>query len=136
MPRRPSDRDTGAGVETGAGLAAVRDRLGAVLRTHARGSDTVGWWGEVEFAVLAPGTAEEGATKLAKRLASAIETAPPEPGISPPALAVCAGYVAVPDLHATPVDSEELLTRADAALQLARAGMRGAGARIRRSDGA
>ncbi|PYP74480.1 MAG: hypothetical protein DMD41_01520 [Gemmatimonadetes bacterium] len=137
--RRLSKRGAGEGGGGGAAAEpAVRDRLGAALRSYARESDTIGWWSEVEFAVLAPGTDEEGAARLAERLADAIETAPPEPGVSPPALDVCAGYVALTDVHATPVDPEELFGRAGAALQLARTGVRGEagarGARIRRFE--
>lgn len=131
--RRASERDA-------AGVTAVRHLLGAALRAHGRESDTIGWWSEEEFAVLAPGVDEKGAAKLAERLAHAIETTPPEHGVSPPALDVCAGYVALTDVHATPVGAEELFGRAVAALQLARSGRRGEagarGARIRRSEGA
>src|SRR5712692_2364647 len=49
-----------------------------------------------------------------------IETAPPEPGPSPPVFALRVGYEAVADLHATPVRADDLLARATTALALAR----------------
>src|SRR2546427_701565 len=111
------------------GSAAVRDRVGSVLRTHGRISDTIGWWLGEELAVLAPATDADGTVKLAQRLVHALGTAPPEGGVSG-ALEVRAGYEAVADIHATPPEPEDLLAHASAALQRARAG--DGGERIRR----
>src|SRR2546427_10727185 len=113
-----------------AGSAAVRDRVGSVLRTHGRISDTIGWWVSEELAVLAPATDADGTVKLAQRLAHALGTAPPEGGGSLGTLEVRAGYEAGADIHATPVEPEDLLTRASRALQRARAG--DGGGRVRR----
>jgi GGDEF domain-containing protein len=102
------------------------------LRTHGRHSDTIGWWGDSGFAVLAPGTDQNGAALLAARLTQAIETAPPEPGANPPVFALRVGYEAVADLHATPVRADDLLARATTALAVARGGPKGP--RIRRFE--
>ena len=112
------------------GSAAVRDRVGLVLRTHGRISDTIGWWVGEELAVLAPATDADGTVKLAQRLVHALGTAPPEGGVSLGALEVRAGYEAVADIHAAPPEPEDLLAHASAALQRARAG--DGGERIRR----
>jgi GGDEF domain-containing protein len=117
--------DPSAAAAGRAGPAAVRGRLGAVLRTHARLSDTVGWWNDGEFAVLAPATDAAGAVHLAERLAQAIETAPLVRGASGPALQVRVGYEAVADVHATPVEAPVLLAHATAALARARTDARG-----------
>ncbi len=108
-----------------AGPPAIRDRLGSVVRTHGRLSDTIGWWNGAELAILAPATDADGAAQLARRFAHAIETAPPEPGVSAVALDVRVGYEAVTDLRASPVKPDDLLVRASAALQRARAEPRG-----------
>src|SRR3989442_2859601 len=73
-----------------------------------------------------------GAEQLARRLSAAIEHEPPEPGGATPPLEVRAGYFAVSDAHATPVEPEGLLGRASRALALTRAA--GRAARIRRLD--
>lgn len=104
------------------GLRAVRAKVGEVLRTHARVSDTVGWWNGAEFAILAPATDANGALKLAQRLAHAIATAAPLSGEAGPGFDIRVGYEAVADVHATPLEPQDLIGRARAALQLARSG--------------
>src|SRR2546426_11824894 len=93
---------------------------------------SIAWWNGTEFAVLAPATDAVGAEQLARRLSAAIEHEPPEPGGAAPPLEVRAGYFAVSDAHATPVEPEGLLGRASRALALTRAA--GRAARIRRFD--
>lgn len=112
--------------------SAVRGRIGSLLRTYGRHSDTIGWWDDGEFAVLAPGTDPHGAALLAHRLTTAMETAPPEPGASAPAFELRVGYEAVADLHATPLRADDLLARATTALAHARQGADGP--RIRRFE--
>ena len=103
----------GAGTETEEERAALRARLGAVLRAQGRVSDTIGWWNGAgsEFAVLAPATNAAGAEHLAARLAHAIEA-----GAAAPRLVMRVGYEAVPDVHAQPLDADQLLGRAVVAL--------------------
>jgi len=112
--------------------AAIRARVTQALQTHGRLSDTIAWWNGTEFAVLAPATDAVGAEQLARRLSAAIEHEPLEPGGATPPLEVRAGYFAVSDAHATPVEPEGLLGRASRALALTRAA--GRAARIRRFD--
>ena len=89
-----------------------------VLRTRARISDTIGGLGEAEFALLAPGTPPEGAVKMAQRLSHMLETAGPRPAGLPPLL-IRAGYEAVTDQHATPLEPTTLLEHASTALHQA-----------------
>jgi len=126
---RPGDRGDGPDA---AARTAIRNQVGRVLRTHARLSDTIGWWNGTDFAVLAPATDADGADQLGRRLADAIEATPPEPGASLPALDVRVGYHTVTDVHATPVEPADLFERASRALALARTGSREA--RIRRFE--
>jgi len=109
----------------------VQYHVASLLRDRGRTSDAIGWWDGVQFAVLAPATGAEGAAQLAQRLSQAIETTPPpSPRDAPPlSLAVRAGYEAVHDVHATPVEPETLLARATSALRQART--EPGGARIR-----
>jgi PleD family two-component response regulator len=130
-PRRTSPETRSTALET----SAMRQRVGRVLRTAARLSDTVGWGDGVDFAVLALVTDDAGAVNLARRLADAIETAPPEPAPAPgpgPALRVRAGYDVLASGDRPRPESDDLLARARAALQLARSG--GNGGRIRRFE--
>jgi PleD family two-component response regulator len=116
----------GAG-ENSAALPAAVAYAGQVLQASGRTSDCVGSLGQGEFAVLAPATAPEGATRMAQRLARVIETAGPRPAGVPP-LRVHAGYDAVADVHQTPIEPASLLEHAGTALHQARAGT---GERIR-----
>jgi PleD family two-component response regulator len=113
------------GAAPAAGGSAVRGRIGSLLRTYGRHSDTIGWWNDREFAILAPGTDPHGAVLLAHRLTAAMETALPERGASVPAFELRVGYEAVADLHATPLHADQLLARATTALALARRGAGG-----------
>jgi PleD family two-component response regulator len=100
--------------------AVTRARLGRLVRASARLSDTIGWWKPTDFVVLAPTTNAAGAERLARRLSDAIEAAPPDTPGSFPAFDVCAGYHAVADVHATPLEAEDLLDHATNALAVAR----------------
>jgi PleD family two-component response regulator len=112
--------------------AVTQARLGRLLRASARLSDTIGWWKPTDFVVLAPTTNAAGAERLARRLSDAIEAASPESRGSFPAFEVRAGYHAVADVHATPVEAEDLLDRAGKALAVARSAQ--GGARIQRFE--
>lgn len=87
--------------------------VGQLLRRASRVSDAVGRIGAGEYAILAPSTGAAGATRLATRLGSALESASAE-GIR---LRVRAGCCAVPDFARSPVDVLELLLRATTALR-------------------
>lgn len=79
-----------------------------------RQSDVVGRHAGVEFCVLAPRTGPDGAVGLAQRLVRAATTEGTEVG-SP--LRIKVGYEAVPNLHATPTEADQLLEHALEALR-------------------
>jgi PleD family two-component response regulator len=116
----PKGAAAGAG-ESATALPGAAVYVGQVLQASGRTSDSVGSIGQGEFAVLAPGTAPEGAARMAQRLALVIETAGPRPAGVPP-LRVHAGYDAVADPHRTPFEPASLLEHAGTALHQARAG--------------
>jgi GGDEF domain-containing protein len=108
--------------------ASAAEHIARVLQRAARGSDAVGRLSHTEFAVVAPSTNGSAAAKLAKRMIGALGDLPPEPALgNHPFLR--AGYDAVENLHATPVEPVALLVHATKALERARAD--GVGERIR-----
>jgi PleD family two-component response regulator len=112
----------------------VVDFASRLLQSSGRASDAIGQatggGGGVggEFLVLAPSTAPLGAEQMARRLSQVIEGGPRPTGV--PALRVRAGFEAVADAHATPLDAASLLGHASAALIRART--EGNGSRIQR----
>jgi hypothetical protein len=110
----------------GRGVAAVGLFMTLLLTAHGMAQSVRERLGE--FAVLAPATPPEGAVKMAQRLSQIVEAAGPRPAGVPP-LRVRAGYEAVRDLHATPLEPVSLLTHARTALHQAIA--TGNGERIR-----
>ena len=99
-------------------LPAAIAHAAQALQAGGRTSDCIGALAAGEFAVLAPATGADGAVKLAQRLTREIETARRPPGLPP--LRVRAGYEAVADVHATPLQPAALLEHAGAALHQAR----------------
>jgi two-component system, cell cycle response regulator len=91
-------------------------RLAEVMRRHGRVSDAVGRMGRTEFVVFAPGADAGGAIRLTERLGQAAD--PGRPTAAPPRLR--AGYFAVSDYHATPIEPIDMLLRATMALRLKR----------------
>jgi diguanylate cyclase (GGDEF)-like protein len=98
--------------------------VAALLRQQVRASDTVARMGGEEFLVLLPG-ADLGTTlRLAERIRARIE-ANPLAGSGPEAPLACTASVGAVHSSDFPLDSaEELLRRADAALQEAKRGGR------------
>jgi PleD family two-component response regulator len=100
-------------------------RAANLVAQTARVCDVVGSLGPGEFAVLAPGTADAGALKLAQRVASVLCAVPGGGGavgggkasqVTPgPGLVV--GYDAVVNLKYSPIDPVALLGRAAAAVR-------------------
>lgn len=90
----------------------VDPRAGHLVAQTARVCDVVGSLGPGEFAVLAPGTSDAGALKLAQRVASALSASP---GGGKEGLRV--GYDAVVNLKYAPIDPVALLGRAAAAVR-------------------
>jgi PleD family two-component response regulator len=102
-----------------ADLPAALDYVAHLLHARGRTSDAIGRFSRSDFAVLAPATDAEGAARLAHRLAATIERERPKPEGLPP-MRVRAGYEAVSDLAATPIQPQSLLEHAGVALQHAR----------------
>jgi PleD family two-component response regulator len=109
----------GGGPETDSLTQAVSQCVAEALRTVTRTSDTVGHLGPGEFVVVAPGTDQDGAVRLADRVFEALEREPT--GLVDPELLkqIRAGFCAVRgDQPTTP---EDLLLRATTALRTAQA---------------
>ncbi len=93
-------------------------KTGSLVAQSARLSDVVGALGPAEFAVLAPGTDDVGAVKLAERVGGTLREAirGPGPRASWPTLRI--GYDAVANLKYSPIDPVALLSRAAAAVRM------------------
>jgi PleD family two-component response regulator len=91
-------------------------RVGSLVAHATRQCDVVGVLGPTEVAVLAPATDQEGAVRLARRVADVLRTAPGGHRFTP-GLTFWVGYEAVTNLTYSPIDPVELLTRASAAVR-------------------
>jgi PleD family two-component response regulator len=91
--------------------------LAKALKSTGRVSDAIGRLGPTEFAVVAPETDGEGLLKLAERLSRNLGQ---QGNGASHAIRLRAGYDAVPDVHATPVDPVDLLVHATSALRTSR----------------
>jgi GGDEF domain-containing protein len=94
----------------------VARNVGRALASTLRLSDAVGRVGETEFVVIAPGTDEEGAAILARRILAALREE--DEGES---VALRAGVYSVRRSQLDPVSSLDLLSRATEALRRAQA---------------
>lgn len=94
----------------------VARHLGRALASTLRLSDAVGRVGETEFVIIAPGTDEDGAAILARRILEALERGEEGGG---PVAALKAGVYSVRRSQLEPVSSIDLLSRATAALRRA-----------------
>jgi len=92
--------------------------LAKALKMTGRVSDAIGRLGPTEFAVVAPETNAEGLVKLAERLSRNLVNQ--GNGATHDAFRLRAGYDAVPDVHATPLDPVDLLVHATSALRTSR----------------
>jgi two-component system cell cycle response regulator len=101
-------------------LKAITSRVAAALRVVTRHSDTVGHLGPGEFIVVAPGTGQEGAVRLADRVFEAIDRDESQNPLNDPDVLtqVRAGFCAV---GGEPTTAEDLLLRATMALRKAQA---------------
>lgn len=93
-------------------LSAV-ERVGNALRSFGRVSDAIGRVGDTEFAVFAPDTDAEGAERLTRRLAEALEREGTRVHLR-------SGYHAVRDFREASVEPVDMLVRASNALREAR----------------
>lgn len=101
--------------------AAVIESLARVMRETGRSSDAVGMLGPGEFAVVAHDTDAAGAVRLAQRLAEAASAAG-----NVPLFRMAAGYDAVQDYHASPIEPSDMLMRASMAMRMSRSDSPGA----------
>lgn len=99
----------------------IAEQVGKILRESGRASDAIGRLGPAEFAVIAPATEAQGAVRMVERLGDVLERMQISNGTGSHTLRVRAGYCAVPDFAASPVDAVEMLLRATSALRHLRA---------------
>ncbi|MHC4108765.1 MAG: GGDEF domain-containing response regulator [Planctomycetota bacterium] len=103
------------------GAASMQEAVrlwGRALRVAGRQSDTIGRYGEADYAVLAPSTGADAAVNMARRLAAVLRSSATVHG--QPRFEVRAGYEAVEDMVETPMEANELLEHASRALAQAR----------------
>jgi len=127
LVRGPSDEALGPSL----GDPAVPRRLERITATFAhatRDSDSAGILGTNEFVVLAPGTDEEGAAILARRLVEALNRQTILKERRRSALQFSAGYFAALDGTGGSLRARDLITRSMEALRAAQAGDPGSGA--------
>lgn len=115
-------QDSSPGMSTSSSLTYIAD----VCRSQSRKSDVVGYVGESRFAILAPDTDTIGARQFVDRLQRALARSSVNAG-EPSAPAFHAGYYAVKDLSTAGVKVDEVVRRAEAALQHAQIGGRTSG---------
>jgi PleD family two-component response regulator len=105
--------------EAGGDLADAVARLAQALRRDGRVSDAIGRVGKNDIAIFAPETPAEGAEKLTERLRSAVQRSTNETGS--PAPRFRSGYFAVQNFREGPVEPQEMLLRASAAMRESKA---------------
>lgn len=96
--------------------AELLEQLATVLRETGRTADAIGTMGPGEFAVVAHGTDASGAERLVERIASAASST-----LRNRVRGMAAGYDAVADYHASPIEPSAMLTRASLAMRASRA---------------
>lgn len=103
------------------GLAArALEHASGILRSTSRASDIPGRLGQMELAVIAPATEEQGARRLAERLRDALESSPVEAGGRLRSFSFRTGVCAVPNFAEASLDPVELLLRASSAARQVR----------------
>lgn len=110
----------------------VAEQVASICRSAGRASDAFGRVGRLEFAIIAPATTADGATRLAERMKARLEQIPVALDGEARPVRVRAGYYAVPDFASSALDAEEILHRATAALRQLRAD--GSGVDVRSFD--
>jgi PleD family two-component response regulator len=104
-------------------IEEIARRVAGALRTTTRVSDTVGRLGPAEFVIVAPGTDDKGAVRLADRIMEAAEKVAQEQGLDAMSFEelrkLRAGFCAV--RGSDPLSAEDLLLKATMALRRAQA---------------
>jgi diguanylate cyclase (GGDEF)-like protein len=109
--------------EGGVWWSAMPERLARMISSTVRLSDCVGRVKQGEFVIVAPGTDQGGAHRLAERLIEAFAAAPADASAPSAASApVRAGYYAVPMLDEDSPVPLDIVTRATLALRRAQQG--------------
>jgi diguanylate cyclase (GGDEF)-like protein len=111
--------DNGDPAATETALAAAVERVGRALRDAGRISDAIGRLGPTEFAVIAGGTDDGGAVRLAERLAKLLEGELTR-GEEGPHLRMAAGFDAVRNYRESPIEPSDMLVRATMAMRQSR----------------
>jgi diguanylate cyclase (GGDEF)-like protein len=110
--------DTPALVDALLTVEEIAREVAQFFRESGRSGDAVARVGPLEFAVIAPGTSAEGATRMLERLEAAVARDNDKLQGSG-RLTLRAGYYAVPNFAEQPIDPEEMIQRAGAALKVA-----------------
>ena len=98
-------------------MRSIGEQVASALRSVTRLSDTIGRLGPGEFIVVAPGTDQDGAVRLADRVLDAVErTGQLDPGQLG---SIRAGFCAI--AGGDPTTPEDLLYKATTALRMAQA---------------
>jgi PleD family two-component response regulator len=115
-------------------LWAAVDLMARVFKDTGRVSDAIGRIRFGEFAVIAPGTDEPGALKMARRLTAAIEAAERRNDVA--GLTLLAGYDAVADVRESGTQPAVLMAGATTALRQSQAEPSGPAIRRYAAEGA
>jgi PleD family two-component response regulator len=128
----PTVESLAATTEAGGDDAALAEYLGGICRRSTRMSDLVGRIGPSEFAVLAPGITDDGAARVAARIADAVVDTPLQVGGVERPVRLRVVQTTVANAAETPLDAMDLLQRTTGALRTV-AGRTGGGAPLLRT---
>jgi diguanylate cyclase (GGDEF)-like protein len=111
------DTDASVGMD---GDPEVAEAISRICQCSARLSDAVGRIGPNEYAIIAPGAAEDGAERIVARLRESFESVPVLINEHEHRLRLATSVAAVTNLAESAVDAMELLYRATTSLRQAR----------------
>ena len=98
----------------------IAETVSRLCQINSRLSDAVGRLGPNEYAIIAPGTSEEGAERIVARLRDSFESARIKINDLEHRFRLSASVAAVTNLAESSVDAMELLFRATTSLRQAR----------------
>lgn len=111
------DADAAAAAE---GDREIAETISRICQCSARLSDAVGRIGPNEYAIIAPGAAEDGAERIVARLRDSLESVPVRIQQHDHRFRLAASVAAVSNLAESAVDALELLYRATTSLRQVR----------------